>query len=499
MSAVAMNVAEPGQRVIEGYAIGKTLGAGIQGKVKLGINLETGERVALKCMDKNKMGRDHTRQMEMLRREIQAMRSLEHPNILHLQHVTESAQYPRKGTKGTKEVVLMALELAGGGELFDYLMHTGAFGDDVARTYFRQLLSALELCHNGGVYHRDLKPENLLLDSEFQLKVADFGLAAVNLEMDTLCHTCVGTKSYMAPEVMARQGYEGAPADIWSAGVVLFIMLAGCPPFQQAAPGDWWFNAVRQNRHDKFWMAHLRSAPDFPKLAQEFLNLIFVADPIKRATIDDLWNHPWMQGTVLQDSELTEVMSEKNRQVEDRKEAELARARAQKERQARARGGGAGKFNAFNTNVHRAVAPPPPPDALSGLSFFYSAQEADDLMKSVNEMYEQLGAQDVVVKQADFKIKASIPGDETRGALDVVSYVYSVPDEPGMHLIDFQRRSGDQIDFLKLVVSDVRESLAGVIVDGEDEAAAEEGEVDAAAAEGAEEPLAADIAAEEPF
>ena len=178
--------------------------------------------------------------------------------------------------------------------------------------------------------------------ADFQLKLADFGLAAVNLEMDTLCHTCVGTKSYMAPEVMARQGYDGAKADLWSAGVVLFIMLAGCPPFQQvhlcptpqprpkpprgadnpppplslslpppspfqAAPGDWWYNAVRSNRHDKFWMAHLRSAPDFPKLAQEFLNLIFVADSSQRASIDDLWNHQWMQGRVLQEAELTEV------------------------------------------------------------------------------------------------------------------------------------------------------------------------------------------------
>lgn len=83
-----------------------------------------------------------------------------------------------------------------------------------------------------------------------------------------MCYTECGTRSYMAPEVLAKQPYDGAQADLWSAGVVLFIMLAGNPPFQMAVSTDWWFRAVSSGRHDRFWAAHLRGCPDFPPLAQ---------------------------------------------------------------------------------------------------------------------------------------------------------------------------------------------------------------------------------------
>lgn len=83
-----------------------------------------------------------------------------------------------------------------------------------------------------------------------------------------VCYTECGTRSYMAPEVLAKQPYDGAQADLWSAGVVLFIMLAGNPPFQMAVSTDWWFRAVSSGRHDRFWAAHLRGCPDFPPLAQ---------------------------------------------------------------------------------------------------------------------------------------------------------------------------------------------------------------------------------------
>ena len=165
----------------------------------------------------------------------------------------------------------MALDLAEGGELFDFMMYTGAFSEPVAKAIFSQLTSALAFCHERGIYHRDIKPENLLLDSNFQLKVADFGLAAMRASPEELLKTECGTRSYMAPEVLARQQYDGSKADCWSAGVVLFIMLSGNPPFQMARPGDWWFNQFTENRPDRFWKSHKRYTPNFPEVSLPYL------------------------------------------------------------------------------------------------------------------------------------------------------------------------------------------------------------------------------------
>lgn len=267
-------------RVVLGtYELGRTLGKGMSGKVKLGKRISDGKEFALKFINSANMG---PRQWEMLEREVTAMEKLKHPNILNLLQFDMKVPYPRLRDKGFLEMPLLVLELSGGGELFDFLMETGPLEEDIARTYFKQLLAALELCHSKGVAHRDLKPENLLLEAgTYQLKLADFGLAAVKQQPvpaaasdgpdassssssaksssgcgvygELMCATEVGTKSYMSPEVLQRNGkaYDGAAADVWSAGVVLFIMLAGNPPFEQAGGKDWWYRACRAGRHDR--------------------------------------------------------------------------------------------------------------------------------------------------------------------------------------------------------------------------------------------------------
>jgi serine/threonine protein kinase len=299
-----MDESSKNKRFLEGYELYHTLGKGMSGKVKLA-KAQDGTTVAIKLIFVDTMT---SRSKEHLQREIKAMMDLQHPNIMQLRDVLANVMYTKKnGTK--REVIALVLELAESGELFEFIMHTGKFPEALARTFFSQLVDAMSLCQRRGISHRDLKPENVLLDSRFQLKVADFGLASLAEESPTgMCKTKCGTTSYMAPEVLAANRlYDGNKADVWSSGVILFIMIAGNPPFEQASSSDWWFTACRCGRYDRFWAAHLRTCPEFPPLAQDLLNKIFVEDPNKRISFEQIKLHPWMKSndiwsnTVLKD------------------------------------------------------------------------------------------------------------------------------------------------------------------------------------------------------
>jgi serine/threonine protein kinase len=175
------------------------------------------------------------------------------------------------------------------------MMYTGCFSESIARAYFQQLVLGLEECHHNGVYHRDIKPENLLLDENFGLKIADFGLSGLREGANgaiTELYTQCGTQSYMSPEVLSCLPYEGEPADVWSTGVVLFIMLAGFPPFQIAARQDWWFRACAARQYEAFWAAHGRSATFSPG-AKDLMSRIFCVVPQERITIAEIkvWVH----------------------------------------------------------------------------------------------------------------------------------------------------------------------------------------------------------------
>jgi len=443
------------------------------------------------------------------------MRRLSHPNILGLYQAEESVAYPRKCGKGTVECVMLVLERAAGGELFDYLMHTGPFEEILARTYFRSLLAALELCHGQGVFHRDLKPENLLLDAQFGLKLADFGLAAVVTDPDTLCGTECGTRSYMSPEVMGRAPYDGAKADAWSAGVVLFILLAGNPPFAQATQNDWWFRACSAGRHDKFWAAHLRSAPHFPPQCQDLLNQIFVVSPGKRAGVDDLWDHPWLQGPCLDPGQLRGAMEERFKAQAHAKERELRAAKAKKARTA------AAGFDPYAQNVCRSVlSGDAQPESTSlieategSFAFVLTGAPVSEALAAAARVCGDLGAHRLkLVPGGDAKgppgtcsgasLKASLkwpppnssPGAEfaTGGAesidesideelppagvpvavatVDLAVSVTSSARGDGAVRVDFERRGGDPLTFLALYTKHLAPAVAAL---GDDQLPAE--------------------------
>ena len=274
------------------------------------VDQRTGEVVAAKMIDSAAV-RASPKVFNNLQREITAMERVGgHPHVIGIKQVDFDALKPCKRRAGVvHDCVMIIMPLATGGEFFDYLM-LARFEERVARTYFRQLLEALHHCHRSGVAHRDLKPENLLMDSEYALRVADWGLSAVVDDLDAAqLRTQCGTRAYMAPEVLRRAGYRGEPADVWSAGVVLFIMLAGFPPFEVASAGDWWYDRCAEGRHAMFWAAHERTVP-FPAGAKDLINAIFVAGD-RRITVEAALKHPWMMGDTLTPTELYATMRER--------------------------------------------------------------------------------------------------------------------------------------------------------------------------------------------
>jgi serine/threonine protein kinase len=265
------------------YELGAALGEGTFGKVKKAIHKETKEEVAIKIIDKEKV-----RQQNMgvqIKREVNIMKQIglkeKNSNVVKLYEVLAS-----------KSKIYLVLELVTGGELFDKIVKEKRFTEKKARHYFRQLVTSVELCHNMGVCHRDLKPENLLLDDEDNLKISDFGLSALYSTGEgamiscraQLLHTTCGTPNYVAPEVLEDKGYDGRKADIWSMGVILYVLVVGALPFDEKTLPK----LFEKIQNADYPMASFISA-DLSNLIASIL----IADPKQRATTSDIKSHPW--------------------------------------------------------------------------------------------------------------------------------------------------------------------------------------------------------------
>ncbi|KAK1426878.1 hypothetical protein QVD17_15558 [Tagetes erecta] len=263
-----------GNILMERYELGRLLGQGTFAKVYYARNLTTGQSVAIKVIDKEKVLRIGL--INQIKREISIMKLVRHPNVLQLYEVM-----------ATKTKIYFALEYAKGGELFDKLAK-GKLKEQTAHRYFHQLINAVDFCHSRGVYHRDLKPENLLLDENENLKVSDFGLSALaeSKHQDGLLHTTCGTPAYVAPEVITRRGYDGDKADVWSCGVILYVLLAGYLPFHEP-------NLVQLYR--KIGKSEFKFPNWFQAEVRKLILRILDPNPVNRITILKIKEHPWFR------------------------------------------------------------------------------------------------------------------------------------------------------------------------------------------------------------
>lgn len=290
MAAAAFTPMTVGDR---NFKITGTLGKGGFSIVKKARDEQTDKKVALKIMFMDRFSSERERKVnvEQVHKEIKAMRQLTHENIIRLYGYDLNSKYNDEGNE--RSCIVLVQEMASHGELFEYLMHTGKFEEELAQFCFQKLMDGLAACHNAGLAHRDLKPENVLLSKEFTLKLADFGFAFPFKKAEELraMKTELGTRGYMAPEI-GKTSYN-RKVDYFSSGVILFILLSGFPPFRQTNSEDWWFEKIMSKRWHLFWQAHERKA-QFSDSAKALIQGMLAADPAERFDLEDVLTSDWL-------------------------------------------------------------------------------------------------------------------------------------------------------------------------------------------------------------
>uniref|UniRef100_A0A8C2E8J6 non-specific serine/threonine protein kinase n=1 Tax=Cyprinus carpio TaxID=7962 RepID=A0A8C2E8J6_CYPCA len=252
------------------YDIERTLGKGNFAVVKLARHRITKSEVAIKIIDKTQLDAVN---LEKIYREVEIMKLLDHPHIIKLYQVME-----------TKNMLYLVTEYARNGEIFDYLASRGRLSEMDARRKFWQILSAVEYCHERNIVHRDLKAENLLLDAHMNMKIADFGFGNFFRPGEPLTTWC-GSPPYAAPEVFEGQQYEGPQLDIWSMGVVLYVLVCGTLPFDGPS-----LPVLRQRvLEGRFRIPYFMSED-----CEHLIRKMLVLDPAKRLSLSQIKEHRWM-------------------------------------------------------------------------------------------------------------------------------------------------------------------------------------------------------------
>lgn len=426
--------------LMQRYELGRLLGQGTFAKVYHARNLKTGMSAAIKVIDKEKILK--VGMVEQIKREISSMSMIKHPNVVELYEVMAS-----------KTKIYFVMENAKGGELFSKVAK-GKLKEDAARRYFQQLISAVDYCHSRGVYHRDLKPENLLLDENGNLKVSDFGLSALaeSKHQDGLLHTTCGTPAYVAPEVINRKGYDGSKADIWSCGVILYVLLAGYLPFHDS-------NLMEMYR--KIGKGDFKFPNWFGPEVRRLLSKILDPNPNTRISIAKIMDNSWFRRGLPPKPRIiqSEVKEPTPIDVDAVFGPNASSSSSTESKQELAK---PSNLNAFDIISLSAGFD------LSGLFEeteqkkevrFTSNKPSSIIISKLEEIAKRLRLK---VKKKDgglLKMEGSKAG--RKGHLGIDAEIFEIA--PHFHMVEMKKSSGDTLEYKKMLKQDIRPALKDIV------------------------------------
>ncbi|KAG8385254.1 hypothetical protein BUALT_Bualt03G0022900 [Buddleja alternifolia] len=391
------------------YELGRTLGEGTFAKVKFARNVETGENVAIKILDKEKVLKH--KMIGQIKREISTMKLIRHPNVIRMFEVMAS-----------KTKIYIVMEFVTGGELFDKIATKGRLKEDEARKYFQQLINAVDYCHSRGVYHRDLKPENLLLDANGVLKVSDFGLSALPQQV----------------RVINNKGYDGAKADLWSCGVILFVLMAGYLPFEES-------NLMAL--YKKIFKADFSCPPWFSSSAKKLIKRILDPNPSTRITIAEVLENEWFKkgykSPIFEHEEVTvddvnsifnELTDSSNLVVERREERPPTAPVTMNAFELISTSQGLNLSSLFEKQM----------GLVKRETRFTSKCPANEIISKIEQAAGPMGFD---VKKNNYKMKLHGEKSGRKGPLSIATEIFEVA--PSLHMVELRKAGGDTLEFHK--------------------------------------------------
>ncbi|KAL5550653.1 hypothetical protein UlMin_000829 [Ulmus minor] len=429
-----------GSVLMDRYELGRLLGQGTFAKVHYGRNLKTGVSVAIKIIDKEKVLK--VGMIDQIKREISVMRLIRHPNVVELYEVMAS-----------KTKIYFVMEYAKGGELFNKVSK-GKLKEDAARKYFQQLISAVDYCHSRGIYHRDLKPENLLLDENGNLKVSDFGLSALaeSRRQDGLLHTTCGTPAYVAPEVINRKGYDGIKADIWSCGVIFYVLLAGYLPFH---------DSNLMGMYKKIGKGEFKSPNWFTPEARRLVSKMLDPNPKTRISMSKIMESSWFRKG-LERKPVIVVKEEKEPAPLD---ADAIFGRSE-------------DLNPI-TDSKQELTKPCNLNAFDIISFsagfdlsglfeeterkkevrFTSDKNASTILSKLEDIAKRLRLK--ITKKAGGLLKLEGSKEGRKGVVGIDAEIFEIT--PLFHMVEMKKTNGDTLEYHKIMKQDIRPALKDIV------------------------------------